>query len=616
MISLLHNNPEGTDGTDKSRLPIQIQGSPSQNLEGTQRNNSQYVGGSIKERIAKGNNGNTINTLFEIFDEDFYVEGVSYKAGLYFYKQDRSGNLEKIWVCSPIHIAAFTCNETGGNWGLLLKIKDPLGQWKEWAMPNYLLKGRGEEIRGELLSMGARIAPDSTRYLHQWLSQFHSDNHVRAVSTIGWYVGQEGLSFVFPKKVFGSGNVRFQSEYSTHEDFSQKGSLDEWKAQVATLCKKNPILLLAVSSSFVGPLLKLAKLNEIGGFGIHLMGDSSRGKTTALQAATSVWGSPSFMRTWRATANGLEAISAGRNDTFLSLDECGESDPREIGRVIYAIANGLGKQRANKSGFIRESQRWRICVLSSGECSITTHMQESGIRIKAGQEARMLDIPATNQKYGAFDYLHENSDPRAFADLLKQSTSAQYGHAGQLFIEKLILSDQDLPLLYSKLCGSSIFSANAGVESRAAGSFALIGLAGELASKFGLTGWDEDEALNATELAYRSWLDFRGEGKSEDRQILNAIKDFIVKHGDSRFSCIISPESVRNRAGWWKDINTGKVYMFSSEALREATPGFDLSRVLDTLEHEEWIIERDKDKRAKTLKLNGATLRLYCIHPK
>ncbi|HDV6632681.1 TPA: DUF927 domain-containing protein [Legionella pneumophila] len=616
MNNCLHKNTEGTQGTDATLIRIQNAGSLAQKTERTKGTINRVHQELINDKFAQENSKYKSNLHFEIFDEDFQIDGFPYKAGLYFHKLDKSGKLENIWVCSPIHIDAFTCNENGGNWGLLLRIKDPLGQWKEWAMPNYLLKGSGEEIRGELLSMGVRIAPEATRYLHQWLSQFHSEKYIRTIGTIGWYKGKEIYSFVMPKKVIGSEEVRFQSEYATHEDFAQKGSFDEWKKQVAAYCKKNPILLLAVSSAFAGPLLKLAKLQEMGGFGIHLMGDSSRGKTTALQAATSVWGSPSFMRTWRATANGLEGTSASRNDTFLSLDECGESDPREIGRVIYALGNGIGKQRANKSGFIRESQRWRLCVLSSGECSITTHMQESGMRIKAGQEARMLDVLATNQTYGAFDYLHEIPDPRAFADLLKQATSTHYGYAGPLFIENLIFNEQDFPLLYSKLCSSSMFSSYDGVASRAAGSFALLGLAGELATQFGLTGWDKDEALNAAGFAYKIWQDFRGEGKSEDRQILQAVKDFILKHGDSRFSFIFSPDSVRNRAGWWREINTERVYMFSSEALREAVPGFDLRRVLDALELAGWIVERDKDKRAKTFKINGANVRLYCIHPK
>ncbi|MFZ3328928.1 MAG: DUF927 domain-containing protein [Methylocella sp.] len=49
------------------------------------------------------------------------------------------------------------------------------------------------------------------------------------------------------------------------------------------------------------------------GGGINIFGQSSKGKTTILQAAASVWGrgaSPGYVQAWRATANGLEGLGA------------------------------------------------------------------------------------------------------------------------------------------------------------------------------------------------------------------------------------------------------------------------------------------------------------------
>jgi len=112
-------------------------------------------------------------------------------------------------------------------------------------------------------------------------------------------------------------------------------------------CSGNPILLLSVSASFAAPLLLKAKQQSAGGGGIHLIGKSSNGKTTALQVAASVWGGPGYVRAWRATANGLEATAAALNDSLIVLDEISECDPREIGAIIYALANGQGKQGQN-----------------------------------------------------------------------------------------------------------------------------------------------------------------------------------------------------------------------------------------------------------------------------
>ena len=555
-------------------------------------------------------------------DDWFLIDGVKYKPGLYYHGIDNadSDNPVNIWICSPIHADALTSNEHGADWGLLLRFINPNGRWREWAMPSSMLKGSGEDMRGELLSLGVRISPDGNKQLHRWLASQEPKNRIIAAMRTGWHDSPEGIAFVLPNKVIGADNVRFQSEYAVHDDFIQKGTLQDWKNEVAALCQDNHILLLSISSALAGPLLKIAKLQELGGAGIHLMGDSSRGKTTALQVAASVWGSSSFMRTWRATANGLEATAASRNDTFLPLDECGESDPKEIGLIIYSLANGVGKQRAKRTGGTRESARWRTIILSSGECAMSTHMSESGKRIKAGQQARLLDIPATNFEFGAFNYLHGSDSGRAFADRLKRATSKNYGHLGMEFVEKLISDKQDLPALYADTCKLPQFSTNDGVESRAVGTFALIGMAGELATEYGLTGWKEGDAINAAITAFQSWRKYRGTGKTEDRQILQAVRDFILQHGDSRFSKLCNSTSenlhTKNRAGWWKESDIDeRVYLFNAPALREAVPGFEITKILDVLQKAGWITEHDKDKRSKKTTVNGSKTNFYYIRP-
>ncbi|HAT1775836.1 DUF927 domain-containing protein [Legionella pneumophila] len=609
-----YKGTQGTEGTIKPHK--QYRGSSTESRQQTEGTNlpGLEIISPLDIPEDKLNRPHVKRPSFQTHDDWFQIEDKQLKPGLYYHNLDKYNNPEDIWICTPIHVDAFTCNEHGGDWGMLLRAINPDGQWKEWTMPNYLLKGGGEEIRGELLAMGVRISPEATRYFLRWLSSCHSLRRMVAVRVTGWHKHQDNLVFVMPNKVIGAEGVRFQSDHAVQDDFKTMGTITEWKNQVGRLCRNNPILLLAASCAFAGALLKLAKLQEVGGFGIHLMGDSSQGKTTALQVAASIWGSPSFMRTWRATANGLEAIAATRNDTFLTLDESGECEPRDIGTVIYALANGIGKQRASRTGAMREAKRWRISVLSSGECSINVHMGEAGKRIKAGQEARLLNVPATKRTYGAFDDLHDMPDGRTFADNLKRATSNQFGHTGLAFVEHLVAEDiEHLPTLYAEICNSNAFFSNDGVASRAAGIFALIGFAGELATKYGLTGWDANEALHASIMAYQSWHEFRGEGKTEDRQILNALTDFVLKHGDSRFSLFGEAESIKNRAGWWKNSISGRVYMFTSEALQEAVSGFDLRKILDTLEDKGWLVERDIDKRAKSVKLNGATARLYHI---
>lgn len=88
--------------------------------------------------------------------------------------------------------------------------------------------------------------------------------------------------------------------------------------------------------------------HESGGF--HLYGDSSGGKTTHLQVAASVYGSPRCVRSWRSTDNALESIAAAHSDGLLVLDEIGMCDPRIIGETVYMLGNGSGNPQVKGLG--------------------------------------------------------------------------------------------------------------------------------------------------------------------------------------------------------------------------------------------------------------------------
>ena len=142
-------------------------------------------------------------------------------------------------------------------------------------------------------------------------------------------------------------------------------------------------------------------------------------------------------------------------------------------------------------------------------------------------------------------------------------------------------------------------------------------MAGELATEYGLTGWPEGAALDAALEMFASWKDCRGQGRTETRQALNAITAFIETHGDSRFSALHPSENekVINRAGYWEDTAEGRVFLFTTTALQEATAGFDKRRVLEALDSEGWIAERDTGKRSKLRRAGGKQTRFYAVLP-
>ena len=520
------------------------------------------------------------------------------------------------WICTPLYAEAITHGDRDADFGLLLRFKNALGREREWAMPMAMLRGSGEELRGELLALGVRIDPASHRLLNHYLMGQYPEQRMMAAICTGWH--GEGKVFVLPHRIIGEGNVRYQSETADHDEFVQTGTFDGWRAEIAARCAGNPMLLLAVAASLAGPLL--ARVHRTG-CGLHFWGDSSIGKSTLLALAASCWGGSGFIRTWRATSNGIEGTAAMLNDTALILDEISEADPREVGAIVYSVGNGTGKSRAARTGGARAVKRWRVVLLSSGERTLIATMEEGGKRAKAGQEARLLDIPCTRQ-HGVFDGLHGFDGGRALTDTLKTAVNRHHGHAGPAFVERLIADDRDLGETLARVAALPEFAAETGIEGRAANAFALIATAGELAIEWGLVPWSEGEALDAAALAFRLWRDHRGKGQTETRQILRAVADFIARHGDARFSPLHPLRddgleiSVRDRAGWWREREDERIYLFTPAGLKEAAGGFDQRRILEALDSSGWIAERDPGERSKVTHAQGRSQRLYAIAPR
>lgn len=561
---------------------------------------------------------------FYTHDDWFQLNGKKHRPGLYWHVVKNPGEENETiaddWIGSPIHANAMTHDEHGSSHGLLLVYIDPQGRWKTWAAPMALLAGGGDELVRELLNNGFRLELRHKKLFQNWMMSRYPKEHITAATCTGW--SRDETAFVLPNQTIGNRSFQFQSEYAAPDTYKKAGTPEGWRANVSRLCIGNPVSLFAVSTAFAGTLLLPAKRQHAGGGGVHFVGGSGTGKTGAAQMAASVWGGPDYVMTWRATGNGLEATAAARNDTLLPLDEIGESNAFEIGETVYALANGLGKQRAARTGGARLSARWRIITLSTGEHTLATHMRKAGAKIKAGQEARLLDVQVDNRAYGAYDDLHGYPDGAAFNSAIKERSGRDYGHAGPAFVEALLNDSTDRSEQYNQLCALPAFTADDGVEARAASTFALIAMAGELATEYGITGWPEGVALNTAIEMFQSWKDGRGQGHTETRQALEAVTAFIETHGDSRFTEIhpTNPEPVKasgqGRAGYWEDTEDGRVFLFTATALEEAAKGFDKRRILEALDSEGWLVEKDTGKRSKLRRAGGKATRLYAVLPK
>ena len=464
---------------------------------------------------------------------------------------------EKRWICSRLEIQALVRDRASENWGRLLALTDADGQIHRWAMPMEMLKGSADELRGELLRLGLQIAPGlkARQRLVEYITTTQPETRARCVTKTGWYQ----QVFVLPDHTIGATNepVIYQAD-NLINPYQTSGTLADWQRHIAAYCVGNSRLVLAVACGFAAILLHPAGA-ESGG--LHFVGESSTGKTTALKVAASVFGAPDYLQRWRATTNGIESLAALRSDTLLVLDELSQVDPKEAGEIAYMLANGSGKARAGKNGTARTRQEWRLLFLSAGEVGLAQHIREAGKKAKAGQTVRLVDVPAdAGQGFGIFDTLHGYTSGAALSKQLIDAAAIDYGTAGQSFLERITQSDEWVNLstaiktYYQSFFEKNLPKACGGQVHRVCERFALIATGGELATHYGVTGWPPGEAEQAASRCFQAWLEQRGNYDNQESIALIAqMQAFFEAHGASRFEDMHptgNNQHIANRVGF------------------------------------------------------------------
>jgi putative DNA primase/helicase len=431
-------------------------------------------------------------------------------------------------------------------------------------------------VVARLIDLGLEPGVDrkATARLISLLKRWKPVNRLTTVDHAGW-VDDSHRSFVIGAEAIGAPDIlprlRFGPGLACH--LTSAGDIAGWKKEIGALCRNNPMMVLAASLAFSGPLLSM--LNMQSG-GLHFRGVSSSGKTTLLQIAASVWGRPKLITQWNATKNGLEAIAATLNDMLLPLDELGAVNSGVLSDTIYMLGNGTGKQRMTVDIAPAEAAQWRLALISSGEITVAQKLAETGKTQMLGQEVRLIDIEADGRAHGVFDDLHGAADGSAFADRLKAMVGEQHGTVGRDLV-RILRADP------AKMIGAAeIFISNFlqeaqhklpslpdGAVMRVAQRFAVIAFAGELAIRANLTGWNRDTARQVALAAFLDWHDRRhGEKHEKLANLIKPLQQFFTSNLANLPE--VGAESADTSPPGWKDQSC--VYL-TTETWLELFPG-------------------------------------------
>ncbi|HBW1596630.1 DUF927 domain-containing protein [Klebsiella pneumoniae] len=452
--------------------------------------------------------------------------------------------------------------------------------------------------------------------LADWLQSCANGEVWRIAHATGWQCG----AYIMPDgEIIGTPEqpVLFNGRSSAASGYTTSGTVDSWRESVGRLAFGNYSMMTGVAAALAAPLIGLAGAD---GFGIHLYEQSSAGKTTTANVASSLYGNPDVLRlTWYGTALGLANEAAAHNDALMPLDEIGQgADPVEVYKSAYALFNGTGKLQGAKEGGNLDLKRWRTVAISTGEMDLETFIASAGRKAKAGQLVRLLNIPMRRAVR-----FHEHANGKHHADALKDAYQHHHGVAGREWVKWLADHQQEAvsAVRVTEERWRSLIPSDYGEQVHRVGArFAILEAALLLGNV--ITGWDEQTCRDAIQYSYNAWLREFGTGNKEHQQIIEQTEAFLNAYGMSRFAPFpYDPSSlpISNMAGYRQkgghDADPMVFYTFPAAFEGEIARGFNARQFAEVLKKAGMLTPPTSGRgfQRKSPRIDGRQIRVYVL---
>lgn len=420
-------------------------------------------------------------------------------------------------ICRGLEVCGTLADTSSDNHQLRIRFKDPRGRLHcanitrgdIFANEN---KSFLKKLCDEGLQLGGR---NSGAHLLEYLSKYPIVFLPRYTGSdsLGWVETEEnGLTFVQVEKTLGgktnaedspASRIIYTGRTGRAPNMATRGTLDDWKRNLAAHCLHSSRLTFAVCVAFGAPCLHLLGV-EGGAFNIY--GPSGKGKSSSSRMAATVYGvgdwlGRGYIRSWKASDAGFEQTCLGHNDLPLILEEAVQCEQKLRGDRAYTWANGTAKGRGtvvNGEIDLREQETWRSLGLSTAEMTVEAWIKEGNprARIYAGQLTRLTDIYAcpVSDELGVFESVPAGTTAKEIADNIRENAVKFYGTAGEAWLKWLEANREEavrrlrahFTAFRARLSSTSTESQYLRVLDR----FSLCAAAGALATELGLTGWD------------------------------------------------------------------------------------------------------------------------------
>jgi uncharacterized protein (DUF927 family) len=500
--------------------------------------------------------------------------------GMYIHDKNATPPHNNILNEDDVHTGAFTIaasveDEFGKNFGLLIKLINKNNDQKLIYLSIFDIDNN--KYIKTLLDIGFSMTSNPIlrekfkKLLLKNSHKSHIDYKVPFVEKVGYsklYHGfnlPDGLYLANEKKY-----TWFDADERYFAKVTPRGSYEAWKENIAKKIVKYPIPAFSLIFAFAAPLLQLTDLST---WYLHFYGKGSRGKTTLLQFATSVFANStdpngnsfdSFIQKWNSTNGGHESKARVADGWLGVSDELHMCDPKDFSKSIYTLCSGESKERLNGAGNAQKQHYWKFLALSSGEQSGFDKLS-GGTKDEStvGRATRFSDIPIKKQMFTDFD--GNELDIKEAGELafnLKKECGLNFGHAGRDFIQQLLgMADSYEPLrdmiandmedMFQKLTNGKVLEPE---EHKVMYYFALCCVAGNYAVMFDILPMTEDKVFQSVSYVSNLWLDemahFRQQ-KSQKENYVNILKKWLFANM-TKFQSLDEPKPKQGCKGYYK----------------------------------------------------------------
>ncbi len=348
----------------------------------------------------------------------------------------------------PIHLVSVHTGEINqGDYSYAFRQWLPQQGWIDITLSGKTLFSSGGIA--EMFGKGAVIHDNEAfkRFVVLSLNAFHSNKKSEAkYEQFGWKDG--GKSFLVGMSLYGPGEPRIISgsdELKLRASWlmpTRSGSLGIWSQTVGELfsAKGFEPHVFALLASFGAPLMRFNSETEGGAIVSLVSQESGTGKSTALDAAATVWGQKRGTDLTEVDTGVSKAITLATLGNLPAIyDELSKRDPEVARDFVLMFTNGRDKMRGTTDGTIRHlAASWQTLLLTASNVSLVDTLNSLG-----GTDApsfRVFELPA---ELGSTALSHSRGEA------LKKTLAANAGHAGAKYMRYLVQPDvsKELPKL-------------------------------------------------------------------------------------------------------------------------------------------------------------------------